>query len=217
MMATVPAHAELATWLVEAAEAVSGIVTTQHSTPLSRSYLHPVLGPLAAGPEVLTALADRMEDLLDEELPTAPATLFTLASYASALGWLTESLSELTQTVDTLATMAGLPPRPGAAPTVPGELEGFDLSGYTPSDRETVTTLAAEAALPPGLYLQVLGRAEGAASDFTEACMEIVGALTEDAHELLKESVSFVRLGGNGPDSLPTLVRSLIARMETTE
>ncbi|MFG2919054.1 hypothetical protein ACGF0D_40020 [Kitasatospora sp. NPDC048298] len=215
MMTIRPAHAELATWLVEAAEAVSGIVTTQHSTPLSRSYLHPVLGPLASGPEVLTTLAARMEDLLDEELPTTPATLFTLASYASALGWLTESLSELTQTVDALATMAGLPPRSGAATGTTAELEGFDLSGYTPRDQETVADLAAEAALPPGLYLQILGRALLAASDFTEACMEIVGALTEDAHDLLKESVSSVRLGGDGPDSLPTLVRSLITRMET--
>ncbi|MFJ6381394.1 hypothetical protein ACIQI7_15560 [Kitasatospora sp. NPDC092039] len=217
MMTAAPTHADLATWLVEAAEAVSGIVTTQHSTPLSRSYLHPVLGPLASGPAVLTALADRMEDLLDEELPTTPATLFTLASYASALGWLTESLSELTQTVDALATMAGLPPHPGASPTVPAELEGFDLSGYTPRDQETVASLAAEAALPPGLYLQLLGRALLTASDFTEACTEIIGALTEDAHDLLKETVSFVRLGGEGPDSLPTLVRSLIARMETDE
>ncbi|MFD8783789.1 hypothetical protein [Kitasatospora sp. NPDC059599] len=103
------------------------------------------------------------------------------------------------------------------ADAAPGELADFDLSACTAHDRESVATLAAEAGLPPSLYLQVLGRALIAASDFTDACMEIVGALTEDAHDLLKESVSFVRLGGNGPDSLPTLVRSLIARMETAE
>nr|BFD88728.1 hypothetical protein KitaXyl93_00880 [Kitasatospora sp. Xyl93] len=98
---------------------------------------------------------------------------------------LTESLAELTQSVDVLATMAGLPDS-GASAT-PGET--------------------------PGLCLQALL----AAPDFTEACMEIIRALTEDAHDLLKESVSLLRLGGDGPDSLPTLVRSLVSRMETTE
>ncbi|MET8626616.1 hypothetical protein ABZW30_23135 [Kitasatospora sp. NPDC004669] len=213
MTTPTPTHADLAVWLAEAAEAVSGIVTAQHTTPPSRSHLQPVLGPLTAGPKVITALASRLEDLLDARLPTTPATLFTLASYASALGWLTESLADLTQAVDLLAVEAGL--AADATATAPGEVLDFDLSAYAPQDRQAITALAAEAALPPGLYLQILGQALLASTEFTEACTEIIGALTEDAHRLLDESVSFVRLGGEGPDSLPTLVRSLLARMET--
>ncbi|MFJ7275436.1 hypothetical protein [Kitasatospora sp. NPDC098663] len=213
MTTPAPTHADLAVWLAEAAQAVSVIVTARHDTAPSRSHLHPVLGPLTAGPQVITALASRLEDLLDARLPTTPATLFALASYASALGWLSESLAELTQAVDLLVVEAGLPD--GATGTTPGEAAVFDLSAYSPQDRQAITALAAEAALPPGLYLQILGQALLASAEFTEACTEIIGALTEDAHRLLDESVSVVRLGGEGPDSLPTLVRSLLARMET--
>ncbi|MFJ9447977.1 hypothetical protein ACIRRH_40045 [Kitasatospora sp. NPDC101235] len=211
MTTPTPTHADLAVWLAEAAQAVSDIVTARHDTAPSRSHLHPVLGPLTAGPQVITALAERMEDLLDAKLSTTPATLFTLASYASALGWLSESLAELTQAVDLLVSEAALPDDATATATD----EAPDLSGYTPQDRQAITALAAEAALPPGLYLQILGQALLASTEFTEACTEIIGALTEDAHRLLDESVSVVRLGGDGPDSLPTLVRSLLARMET--
>ncbi|MFJ4184205.1 hypothetical protein [Kitasatospora sp. NPDC089509] len=206
---TTPTHTDLAAWLAEAAQAVSGIVTAQHATAPSRSHLHPVLGPLTAGPQVITALAGRTEDLLDARLPTTPATLFTVASYASALGWLSESLAELTQSVDLLVAESG-PPADATATD-----EALDLSNYAPQDRQAITALAAEAALPPGLYLQTLSRALLASTKFTEACTEIIGALTEDAQRLLDESVSVVRLGGDGPDSLPTLVRSLLARMET--
>ncbi|MDH6709146.1 hypothetical protein P3T27_005892 [Kitasatospora sp. MAA19] len=215
MMTTLtPTHADLAVWLAEAAAAVSGIVSARHTTPPSRSHLHPVLGPLTAGPKVITALAGRMEDLLSARLPTTPAALFTLASYASALGWLTESLADLTQAVDLLIVEAGL--SADATATAPGEAAGLDLSAYAPQDRQAITALAAEAALTPGLYLRTLGQALLACAEFTEACTEIIGALTENAHRLLDESVSFVRLGGEGPDSLPTLVRSLLARMEAT-
>ncbi|MFF2078590.1 hypothetical protein ACFVXG_28035 [Kitasatospora sp. NPDC058162] len=211
MTAHTPTHADLAVWLAEAAEAVSGIVTARHTTPPSHSHLHPVLGPLTTGPKVITTLAARLEDLLDTRLPTTPAALFTLASYASALGWLTESLADLTQAVDLLIVEAGLP---AATAIAPGEAAGLDLSAYAPQDRQAIASLAAEAALPVGLYLQILGQAVLASTEFTEACTEIIGALTEDAHRLLDESVSFVRLDGEGPDSLPTLVRSLLARME---
>ncbi|MGW3073933.1 hypothetical protein [Kitasatospora sp. NPDC001132] len=215
-MTTAPTHADLATWLIEAAEAVSGIVTAQHPAPPSRSYLQPILGPLSAGPDVVGELAFRLEDLLAEEYPATPAVLFTVASYASALGWLTESLAELTQIVDLLCTHAGIPAI-GTAATTPDEVKGFDLSAYSPQDREAVTALAAEAGLPPGLYLRVLGRALVACAAFAEACTEITGGLFEDARELMDESVSAVPLGGEGPGSLPTLVRSLLARMESAE
>ncbi|MEU8928162.1 hypothetical protein AB0D10_45960 [Kitasatospora sp. NPDC048545] len=211
MTTPTPTHADLAVWLAEAAQAVSGIVTARHDTSPSRSHLHPVLGPLTAGPQVITALADRLEDLLDARLPTTPATLFALASYASALGWLSESLADLTQAVGLLVSEAALPVDATAIAT--GEAE--DLSGYALQDRQAITALAAEAALPPGRYLQILGQALLASAEFTGACTEITGALTEDAHRLLDESVSVVRLGGEGPDSLPTLVRSLLVRMET--
>ncbi|MER7772384.1 hypothetical protein [Kitasatospora sp. NPDC096140] len=206
-MTATPTHADLALWLVEAAEAVSGIATARHTAPLSRSHLHPVLGPLTAGPKAITALADRLEDLLEARRPTTPVSLFTLASYVSALGWLTESLADLTQAVDALVTEAD-------HPTDDNGTSGFDLADYAPQDRQAITVLAAEAALPPSLYLQLLGRALLACAEFTEACAEIIGALIEDAHRLLGESVSAVRLDGEGPDSLPTLVRTLLARLE---
>ncbi|MEU4588411.1 hypothetical protein AB0F92_41260 [Kitasatospora aureofaciens] len=215
-MTTAPTHADLATWLVEAADAVSGIVTAQHSTPPSRSYLQPVLGPLAAGPDVVGELAFRLEDLLAEEYPATPAVLFTLASYASALGWLTESLAELTQVIDLLCTRAGLPATDTAV-SAPGEVAGFDMTAYSVPDQQAIAALADEAGLPPGLYLHVLGGALVACAAFAEACTEITGGLFEDARELMDESVSAVPLGGEGPGSLPTLVRSLLSRMETAE
>ncbi|MFJ9841707.1 hypothetical protein ACIRYZ_14790 [Kitasatospora sp. NPDC101155] len=216
-MTTAPTHADLATWLVEAAEAVAGIVTAQHSTPPSRSYLQPVLGPLAAGPDVVGELAFRLEDLLTEEYPATPAVLFTVASYASALGWLTESLAELTQVVDLLCTRAGLPGTADAGAGSASEVAGFDMTAYSTADQQAIVALADEADLPPGLYLHVLGGALVACAAFAEACTEITSGLFEDARELMDESVSAVPLGGEGPGSLPTLVRSLLSRMETAE
>jgi len=50
----------------------------------------------------------------DESLPTTPAGLLALASYASALCWLTESLAELTVAVDHVRTGNG----PDGLPTL---------------------------------------------------------------------------------------------------
>ncbi|MFD7908577.1 hypothetical protein ACFV4G_40840 [Kitasatospora sp. NPDC059747] len=213
-MTSAPTHADLATWLIEAAEAVSGLVTAEHPTPPSRSCLQPVLGPLAAGPDTVTDLALRLDELLDEQYPANPAVLFTVASYASAVGWLSESLAELTQVIDLLCTRAGLPAGDNVA-SAPGEVAGFDLAAYSAPDREAIVALADEAGLPPGLYLHVLGGALVAGGLFAEECSEIAGGLAEDARALMDESVSAVPLGGEGPGSLPTLVRSLLARMET--
>ncbi|WP_328546295.1 hypothetical protein [Streptomyces platensis] len=70
-------------------------------------------GALSAGLQVVCELNDRLEGFVaDEPRPTTPAGLFTLASYASALGWLTESLAELTTSVDQICTRAGIPTEP---------------------------------------------------------------------------------------------------------
>ncbi|MGF1425485.1 hypothetical protein [Kitasatospora sp. LaBMicrA B282] len=214
MTTTAISHAELAKWLVEASQAVSGIVTAEHTAPPTCSYLGPVLGSLAAGPQVITTLALRLEGLLAEE--PSPAVLFTLASYASALGWLTESLSDLTQVISLLCAQAGIP-ADGAEATAPREVANFDLSAYAPQDWQAITDLAAAAALPPGLYLEILGQALLAGASFTEACTEITGALSKDAHRLLDEPAASFSLVGEGPDSLPTLVRSLLTRLEADQ
>jgi hypothetical protein len=44
---------ELADLLTEAAQNVGGIPAAEYPTTAARSYLHPVLGPLAAGPRVI--------------------------------------------------------------------------------------------------------------------------------------------------------------------
>ncbi|MFJ3937919.1 hypothetical protein [Streptomyces parvus] len=106
-------RAKLASLLTDAAHRVSGILTADYPTAASRSYLHPVLGALSAGPQVICELNDRLEGFVaDDPLPTTPAGLFTLASYASALGWLTESLAELTASVDRICTRVGIPTEP---------------------------------------------------------------------------------------------------------
>lgn len=110
-------RAELADLLTDAAHQVSSILTAEYPTPPGRSYLHPALGPLSAGPRVITQLADRLEDFLNEPLPDTPAGLFTLASYAAALGWLTESLAELTDAIEQICTTADTPAElPARAP-----------------------------------------------------------------------------------------------------
>lgn len=68
-----PTRSDLAGWLTDAAQAVAGILTAEYATPPARSYLHPVLGPLAAGPRVVEELNWRLEDLLDEPLPATPS------------------------------------------------------------------------------------------------------------------------------------------------
>jgi hypothetical protein len=212
---------ELAGLLTDAARSVSEVLTTEYATSASRSYLHPVLGPLSAGPRVVRELNDRLEEFVVEEpLPSTPAGLFTLASYASALGWLTESLAELTASVDQIYTHVGIPAAPQdpayAAPSPTDHQEDeFDFAFSAP-ELAAIRTAAEAADLSPADYVEVLSRSLLAASRITDACMEISSGLIEDAAYVLDEATDHVRIG-DGPDSLPTLVRSLLARMEAAE
>ncbi|MFD5030267.1 hypothetical protein ACFWM0_07560 [Streptomyces sp. NPDC058405] len=214
------ARSELAGLLTDAAQSVSGILTAEYPTAASRSYLHPVLGALSAGPRVVCELNDRLEDFVaDEPLPATPAGLFTLASYASALGWLTESLAELTTSVDQICTRVGIPTEPPdpafAAPASVEQDSEFDFA-FSALELAAIRTAAEAAGLPPGEYVEVLSQSLLAASRITDACMEISSGLLEDAAYVLGEATDHVWIG-DGPDSLPTLVRSLLARMEAAE
>ncbi|MDT0467579.1 hypothetical protein [Streptomyces gibsoniae] len=211
---------ELAGLLTDAARSVSEVLTTEYPTSASRSYLHPVLGALSAGPRVVRELNDRLEEFVVEEpLPSTPAGLFTLASYASALGWLTESLAELAASVDQVCTRVGIPAEPPdpafAAPSPTDRDDEFDFAFSAP-ELAAIRTAAEAADLSPGDYVEVLSRSLLAASRITDACMEISSGLIEDAAYVLGEATDHVRLV-EGPDSLPTLVRSLLARMEAAE
>ncbi len=215
---TTPTRSALAGWLTAAAQDVAGILTAEYPTPATRSYLHPVLGPLAAGPRVVEELNFRLEDLLDEPLPATPVGLFALASYASALGWLTESLAELTTAVDAICTRAGIPalvPGTEAVPDLKEDEEGFDYS-FSALELAAIRTAADAAGMTPSAYVEVLADALRAAAAITDACMEISSGLIEDAQYIVDEAASDVRIG-DGPGSLPTLVRSLLTRMEATE
>jgi hypothetical protein len=211
---------ELAGLLSDAAQRVSGILTAEYPTSPSRSYLHPVLGALAAGPQVACELNDRLEGFVaDEPLPATPAGLFALASYASALGWLTESLAELTTAVDEICTRVGIPtepPAPAFAPPAATEQDSdFDFA-FSAQELAAIRTAAEAAGLPPDDYVGVLSQSLLAASQITDACMEISSGLLEDAAYILGEATDHVRIG-DGPDSLPTLVRTLLARMGAAE
>ncbi|MFB8086883.1 hypothetical protein [Streptomyces sp. NPDC055992] len=210
---------ELAECLTAAAQSVSSILTTEYPTPASRSYLHPVLGPLAGGPRVIGELNDRFEQLVAAEPSlVTPAGLFTLASYASALGWLTESFTELTSSVEQICTRAGIPTEPGT-PVVDGavctkpddEDDAFDFA-FSALELAAIRTAAEAAGLTPGDYVEVLSQALLAGSRITDACMEISSGLLGDAAYVLDEASDHVRTD-DGPGSLPTLVRSLLARM----
>ncbi|GGN51333.1 hypothetical protein GCM10012285_41350 [Streptomyces kronopolitis] len=206
---------ELAGLLADAAQSVSGILTAEYSTAASRSYLHPVLGALSAGPQVVCELNDQLEELVE---PATPAGLFTLASFAAALGWLTESLAELTTSVDQICTRAGIPtePRAPGVATPGAEPDGeFDFA-FSALELAAIRTAAEAAGLPPGDYVEVLSESLLAASRITDACMEISSGLLEDAAYVLDEATDHVWLG-DGPNDLPTLVRSLLARMEAAE
>lgn len=214
------ARTELAGLLTDAAQSVSGILTTEYPTAASRSYLHPVLGALSAGPRVVCELNDRLEGfVIDEPLPATPAGLFTLASYASALGWLTESLAELTAAVDQICTRVGIPAEPPdpvlVAPIPTVQDSEFDFA-FSALELAAIRTAAEAASLAPGDYVEVLSESLLAASRITDACMEISSGLLDDAAYVLVEATDHVWIG-NGPDSLPTLVRSLLARMEASE
>ncbi|MGX1762242.1 hypothetical protein ACWIG5_35985 [Streptomyces lydicus] len=211
---------ELADLLTDAAQSVSAILTAEYPTAANRSYLHPVLGALSAGPRVICELNDRLEGFVaDEPRPTTPAGLFTLASYAAALGWLTESLAELTTSVDAICTRAGIPtePRDPIVASSDGAERGdeFDFA-FSALELAAIHTAAEAAGLTPGDYVEVLSESLLAASRITDACMEISSGLVEDAAYVLDEATDHVWLG-DGPNGLPTLVRSLLARMEAAE
>ena len=209
-------RSELAGLLTEAAQSVSSVLTSEYPTAASRSYLHPVLGALSAGPRVVCELSDRLEQfVLDEPLPTTPAGLFTLASYASALGWLTESLAELTAAIDEICTRVGIP----AEPPQPAHSDNPAPDGgeidFTFSELElaAIRSAASAASLTTGEYVDVLSQSLLAAARISDACMEIAGGLLEDAAHVLDAASDEVDTGV-GPSGLPTLVRSLLVRME---
>ncbi|MFF4180203.1 hypothetical protein [Streptomyces sp. NPDC001750] len=211
---------DLAGLLTEAAQSVSGILAAEYPTVASRSYLHPVLGALSAGPRVVDELTNRLEELLaSEPRPATPAGLFALASYASALGWLTESLAELTTAVDQICTRVGIPTKPRdlafAATEDTEEEDGFDFA-FNALELAAIRTAAEAAGLAPDDYVEVLSESLLAASRIADACLEISSGLLEDAAYVLDEATDHVWLG-DGPGSLPTLVRSLLARMEAAE
>lgn len=217
-------RSELADLLTDGAHRVSGILSAEYPTAASRSYLHPVLGALSAGPQVVCELNDRLEGFVAEDpLPTTPTGLFTLASYASALGWLTESLAELTASVDQICTRVGIPtnpPAPAFAAQVSVERNSdvdFDFDfAFSAVELKAIRTAAKAAALAPVDYVEVLSTSLLAASRITDACMEISNGLLEDAAFVLGETTDHVWIG-DGSQSLPTLVRSLLARMEASE
>ncbi|MEU9484532.1 hypothetical protein AB0D83_12860 [Streptomyces decoyicus] len=211
---------ELADLLTDAAQSVSAILTAEYPTAANRSYLHPVLGALSAGPRVACELNDRLEAFVaDEPRPTTPASLFTLASYAAALGWLTESLAELTTSIDQICTRAGIPTEPRApdvaAPDGAKQEGEFDFA-FSALELAAIRTAAEAAGLTPVDYVEVLSESLLAASRITDACMEISSGLLEDA-TYIRDAASEHVWVGEGPDSLPALVRSLLARMEAAE
>ncbi|MFB7460988.1 hypothetical protein [Streptomyces sp. NPDC056188] len=211
---------ELADLLTDAAQSVSGILTAEYATAAARSYLHPVLGALAAGPRVVGELNDRLEGFVAAEpRPATPAGLFALASYASALGWLTESLAELTAAVDEICTPVGIPTEPSnPAVATSGDTERddeFDFA-FSALELQAIRTAAEAAGLAPDDYVEVLSQSLLAASRITDACVEISNGLLEDAAYVLDEASDQIWLG-DGPKGLPTLVRSLLARMEAAE
>lgn len=77
-----------------------------------------------------------------------------------------------------------------------------------------IRTAAEAAHLPPGDYVAVLSESLLAITRITDACMEISGGLLDDATYVLGEATDHVWIN-DGPGHLPTLVRSLLARMET--
>lgn len=210
-------RSELADLLTDAAQSISGILTTEYPTAAARSYLNPVMGALAVGPRVVSELNDRLEGFLAAEpRPATSVGLFALASYASGLGWLTESFAELTASVDEICTRGGIPTEPKApltaAPHATEPDDEFDFA-FSALELEAIRTAAEAAGLAPDDYVEVLSQSLLAASRITDACLEISSGLLEDA-ALLRQATDHLRLNDD-PGSLPSLVRSLLARMET--
>ncbi|MFI0942783.1 hypothetical protein [Streptomyces sp. NPDC021020] len=215
---TPSSRAELADLLTGAAHSISSILTTEFPTPAARSYLHPVLGPLTAGPQVVKELARGLEDFLDEPMPDTRAGLLTLASQAAALGWLTESLYELADAVDRICTQAGIPAEaPGSSP-VPGgsrrdddvEEPTFEFSGL---ELVALRAAARAAGLSSVKYVEVLSQSLLAAVGIAEACTDIAGYLTDAAAHVLDDPGS-LRIDEQ-PGSLPAQARTLLARIGT--
>ncbi|MFH9734392.1 hypothetical protein [Streptomyces sp. NPDC017260] len=210
----------LADLLTDAAQSVSGILTADYPTAVGLSYLHPVLGALSAGPRVVGELSDRLEGFVAAEpRPATPTGLFALASYASALGWLTESFAELTASVDEICTRVGVPTEP-SNPVVaaPGGAERgveFDFA-FSSLELAAIRTAAEATGLAPDDYVEVLSQSLLAAFRITDACYEISNGLLEDAAYVLNGATDHVWLG-DGPNGLPTLIRSLLTRMEAAE
>ncbi|NEA37698.1 hypothetical protein [Streptomyces sp. SID11385] len=204
--------------LTDAAQEVSRVFTADYPTTASRSYLYPALGPLSAGPRVVDDLTKRLEDFLAESLPSTPLGLFTLASYASALGWLAESLAELTTAVEGICALVGLPTSSNPAPTsVPSpDLPGLDElkdAGEPELFLDALQAAADDADLTPPVYLHALTASLLAATTMSNDCTEIMDGLIDDAALLLSNSTDHV-WSGDGSEGLPTLVRSLLARIE---
>lgn len=200
-------RAELAGLLTDAAQSVSGICTAEYPTAASRSYLHAVLGALSAGPRVICELNDRLEEFLAAEpRPATPAGLFTLASYASALGWLTESLADLTTSVDQICTRVGIPTQPPdpTFTTPDGEQDSELDLGFSELELTKIRTAAKAAHLPPGDFIAVLSESLLAITLITGACMEISSGLLDDTTYVLGEATDHVWIN-DGQGHLPTL------------
>lgn len=207
-------RAELAALLTESAQSISAILDAEYPTPASRSYLHPVLGALSAGPGVITELNERFEKLVSRPLPATPAGLFTVASVAAALGWLTESLAELTTAVDQICTKAGISETPPAAPPIQDAEElGFPFSA---AELDAIHAAAQAAGLSAGQYVELLSLSLLADSRIADACAEICDGLLDDARCVRGEASDHLWTTA-GSDSLPTLVRTLLTRMEAGE
>ncbi len=113
-----------------------------------------------------------------------------------------------------ICTRAGIPALP-SCPSAPAARDGQEEYELSFDEEELAAILAAAeaASMEPGTYIGVLVEALAAASVITDAVMEISSGLVEDARYILAEADDDVRIG-EGPGSLPTLVRSLLARME---
>ncbi|EGJ77929.1 putative anter-specific proline-rich protein APG [Streptomyces sp. Tu6071] len=197
---------ELADLLNEAADQVAASLTAPYPTPPTRSYLHPVLGPLAAGPQVAAHLSEQLDTLIDNPGRTL-ADLFALSSLASALGWYTESLTTLIHAVETICDNTGLPEGSPDSPPLPA-------STATAPHTLPLASVRAAAALcdiAPDRYAGALASALEAGARLDTECEEIAAGLREDAEALHSPE----NLAPGGPESLPHLVRALLSRTET--
>jgi hypothetical protein len=85
--------------------------------------------------------------------------------------------------------------------------------GISPAELVSILSAAETSGLTPGQYVEALSSALLAAARISEECTEISEGLREDARQVAEAMANGVRVG-DGPDSLPRLVRTLLARME---